>query len=389
MNRVNYSTKGDAAKGRNGDKYMAHVSPGEMILPEGVISEDLEQALRAEMLAAGIDPSRYIVGEGMSINPETGNPEFFKVGKFFKKALKFAVPIAASVLAPGVGSALGLSGLGGALAGGAITGGLGSALTGGNVLSGALMGGAGGGLGSFLGGEGGILGDFFGNSAGSTLDTVSGMAGAQGPTLGSGINGFTSRNLSGLGSVLGGGSGGATSSYASPLLSAALGSYSNDAAEDALLEQQKKNQGILQPFLNANFEPGDLQSDPGYQFQLNQGNQALDRKQAASGNFFSGGALKEAQEFGQGLADTTYNSAYNRWLQSQGQKLGAAGALAGVNDNIGNIKANSIVNTGNVLSGAGAGILGGNGYSNTGALLNNNDGDYLTQLMKYKMLFGR
>lgn len=290
------------------------------------------------------------------------------------------VPIAASLFAPGIGTALGLgSGTLGALGGGALAGGLGSALTGGNLLTGALTGGIGGAANSFLGGEGGILGDVFGKSAGSTLDSLSGVAGAQGPTLGSGISGFLGRNTAG---ILGSGAGGASSSYASPLLSAALGSYSNSEAEDALLKQQRANQGLFQPFLNETFTPGDLTQDPGYQFQLSQGNQALDRQQAAKGNYFSGSALKEAQDYGQGLADTTYNQSFNRWLQTQQQKLGAAGAAAGVNDNIGNIQANAITNTGNVLSGSLGGILGGNAYNNTGSVLGNENGDYLTQLLK-------
>lgn len=71
--------------------------------------------------------------------------------------------------------------------------------------------------------------------------------------------------------------------------------------------------------LGGNFAPGDLTKDPGYQFRLQQGQQALDRKAVGPGGtgYFSGGALKGAQAFGQGLADQTYNDAYNRWLQQQ------------------------------------------------------------------------
>lgn len=93
-----------------------------------------------------------------TINPETGLPEFF-LGKIFKaigKILKVAAPIILSVVAPGlgtaIGSAIGLSGTAAAIAGGAILGGATSGLTGGNVLKGALMGGLGGGLGNVAGG---------------------------------------------------------------------------------------------------------------------------------------------------------------------------------------------------------------------------------------------
>lgn len=45
-----------------------------------------------------------------------------------------------------------------------------------------------------------------------------------------------------------------------------------------------------------------LTNTPGYQFALNQGQQALDRSQAARGMLNSGNAMVEAQQFGQGLA---------------------------------------------------------------------------------------
>ena len=93
-----------------------------------------------------------------TINPQTGMPEFFlkKIFKSIGKVLKIAAPIILSVVAPGLGTAIGTAiGFGGtaaAIAGGAILGGATSALTGGNALKGALMGGLGGGLGKVAGG---------------------------------------------------------------------------------------------------------------------------------------------------------------------------------------------------------------------------------------------
>lgn len=60
------------------------------------------------------------------------------------------------------------------------------------------------------------------------------------------------------------------------------------------------------------FTPGDLTQTPGYQFQLQQGQEALDRRAAAGGGFYSGANLKAAQSFGQGLAGTTFDNEYNR-----------------------------------------------------------------------------
>ena len=60
------------------------------------------------------------------------------------------------------------------------------------------------------------------------------------------------------------------------------------------------------------FTGDDLQNEPGYQFGLQQGNQALDRKAAAGGGYFSGAALKAAQRFGQDYAGTKFGEAFNR-----------------------------------------------------------------------------
>lgn len=94
---------------------------------------------------------------------------------------------------------------------------------------------------------------------------------------------------------------------------AELDPYKQTGAQANEMLQNKLSSGQL----GGTFTPGDLTKDPGYQFRLAEGEQALGRKQSAGGNYFSGQALKEAQQFGQGLADQTYNDAYNRWLQEQ------------------------------------------------------------------------
>lgn len=206
----------------------------------------------------------------------------------------------------------------------------------------------------------------------------------QGPTLsgkplngsGSGFLGAVTRQTGASNSL-----GGNMSSYLSPLLSAGIGTYTNERAKDEILKQQQRNVDLLSPFLSAKFEPGDLTQDPGYQFQLAQGNKALDRTQSARGNYFSGDALRAAQDYGQGLASTTYGDAYNRFLQGQQQKLGAAGALTGVNDAIGNTRAGALVNQGNVFSGSLGALLGGGAVNNQGALMGQGNNDLLTQLI--------
>jgi len=233
----------------------------------------------------------------------------------------------------------------------------------------------GGGGSSYSGGSGSIATDF-GNQSRDILNNA-------------GTGGLTS-SLASNPSILNTGADVAKSSnsFLSPAVSALLGTYSNNKAEDALLSQQRNNQALLSPYLNFKFDSTDLQNDPGYQFNLSQGNQALDRQQLAKGGYFSGNALKEAQTFGQGLADNTYNTAFNRALQTNGAGLQGALSMAGINDNIGNIKANSVTNTGNLYSGALGSILPGNSFDNTGALQGGAGNDILTQLLRLQQKQG-
>ncbi|MFC5861096.1 hypothetical protein ACFPT7_02195 [Acidicapsa dinghuensis] len=55
---------------------------------------------------------------------------------------------------------------------------------------------------------------------------------------------------------------------------------------------------------------------PGYQFALNQGENAVQASAAANGSLLTGGTLNAEQQFGQGLANTNYNNVYNQALQS-------------------------------------------------------------------------
>jgi hypothetical protein len=58
--------------------------------------------------------------------------------------------------------------------------------------------------------------------------------------------------------------------------------------------------------------------DPGYQFALNQGENAVQAGASANGSLLTGGTLNAEQQFGQGLASTNYNNVYNRALQTYG-----------------------------------------------------------------------
>lgn len=60
----------------------------------------------------------------------------------------------------------------------------------------------------------------------------------------------------------------------------------------------------------------DAQNEPGFAFQLAEGNKALEHSAAAKGILNTGGTLKDIARWSQGLADTTYGNVYNRALNS-------------------------------------------------------------------------
>ena len=56
-----------------------------------------------------------------------------------------------------------------------------------------------------------------------------------------------------------------------------------------------------------------FQQDPGYQWQLQQGNNAIQSNAAAGGMQLSGATQKALMKYGQGLANQTYQQAYERY----------------------------------------------------------------------------
>ena len=110
--------KGLASLGRYEDNYIVHAAEGETVIPAEVFEANpsLKQSLYKQMKSIGIEnPERYVVGNELnSINPDTGQPEFFlkNIGKTFKKAL----PIIGSVVGAAIGGPAGAA-IGGGLGG--------------------------------------------------------------------------------------------------------------------------------------------------------------------------------------------------------------------------------------------------------------------------------
>jgi hypothetical protein len=55
------------------------------------------------------------------------------------------------------------------------------------------------------------------------------------------------------------------------------------------------------------------QNDPGYQYQLTQGNQAVQQNAASMGQMFSGATMRALAKYGNNMANQTYQQAYGRY----------------------------------------------------------------------------
>lgn len=138
--------------------------------------------------------------------------------------------------------------------------------------------------------------------------------------------------------------------------------------------------------LRAALLDGDMsgfEQSPGYQFRMQQGQQAIERAAAAAGSYGSGANLKDLTRFGQGVASQEYGSYVNRLLGLQqigaqatdrsvqtglayhgmeqsllGARAGAMGQRAAVAGGLGSalagLRSSTAANQANALTGAGS-----------------------------------
>lgn len=102
-----------ASMGRNGDDQLVHMRTGEIAVSPELLEENprLAGELANAFQRSNVDMDRYVVGSGAnSINPMTGQPEFFLkklvrgIKKVFKKIAPIIVPIGLNMLFPGLGT---------------------------------------------------------------------------------------------------------------------------------------------------------------------------------------------------------------------------------------------------------------------------------------------
>lgn len=127
--------------------------------------------------------------------------------------------------------------------------------------------------------------------------------------------------------------------------------------------------GTLQQELGRMPTAEEVMAQPGYQFGLQQGQQALDRKQAAMGGRVSGAALKRASEFATNYASNGYNAEYQRRQDRLARLQTLAGLGQSATSNANSSNQGSVNAITGLLSGQGdasaaAGMAQGNIWAN-------------------------
>ena len=113
-----------------------------------------------------------------------------------------------------------------------------------------------------------------------------------------------------------------------------------------------------------------LQTDPGYQFRLGEGNKAIENAARARGQYFSPSTVKELTRYGQGFASNEFGNVYNRLSGLAGMGQGATNTQAQLGQNFANNTGNTMMSAGNARGAAS--IAQGNAWGNAGSSIGNN-----------------
>jgi hypothetical protein len=225
--------------------------------------------------------------------------------------------------------------------------------------------------------------------------------------------------------IVGGSIGGALISSNASRSAANTQADAANRAADMQQQQYQQTRDSLQPFINTGYDaqgylrnllglgtptdsdtygslmkPFDANAfeqwkDPGYQFQLQQGQQALQNSQAAQNGVLSGAALKDLLNFNQGMASNAYQNAYTRFADQRDSTYKRLADLLGIGENAaagaGNMGIQAMGNIGNTLtSGAAAQAAGTMGQANAlSGAIGNSMGYYMLNNLTGGKLFGQ
>lgn len=141
---------------------------------------------------------------------------------------------------------------------------------------------------------------------------------------------------------------------------------------------------------NRDFTLADFQQDPGYQFRMDQGTQALERSAAARGGLLNGGTLKALSRYGQDFASGEYSNAYNRFNADRDRRFNRLATVAGV----GQTATNSTAAAGSQATSGIVDAINARGNANAARSINtgnaiNNVAGSLGQYYLYKDFMGK
>lgn len=124
------------------------------------------------------------------------------------------------------------------------------------------------------------------------------------------------------------------------------------------------------------FSLSDFNLDPGYQFRMDQGSQALQRSAAAKGSVLGGGTLKALSRYGQDYASNEFSNAFNRYQVNRSNQINPLFSLAGLGQTSAGQVATSGTSLGNNAAninfngGVDAGAARASGYASTANAIN-------------------
>jgi len=141
---------------------------------------------------------------------------------------------------------------------------------------------------------------------------------------------------------------------------------STNQANDILKQMYGTQQTLADPYNQAglgalsSLASGDfaknMEMDPGYQFRMKQGQNALQSSAAARGGLNSGATMKALQRYGQDFASNEYSNAYNRNYARLSQLAGlganASQNLMGAAGNYGTQVSGNLIGLGNANAAA-------------------------------------
>ena len=302
-----------AQYGRGGDTEMAHVTPGETVVPESVAAKlpGGRNALADAFRERGVNPGRYVVGGADdSINPATGIREFPEPG--------------------GAGDY------------GGPEGGYGGGGGGGDRRDTISRG---------LGALGGYVRDRAAPVGEAITGFFEGVTGRQGTAPREETPGFTDDNRDG-GQWRGGNA--MAGSYGIPTAQAAGG----NAYGYGLPEDYYSQENALARF----------RTSPGYEFRFGEGARALEHSAAARGDLFSGNQMRAITEYGQNYASGEYGNYWNRLAALAGGGQASAAGQAGLGMQTAGMVGNSMY---------GAAQAGAQGIAGVGSSINSGINNYL------------